>query len=90
MNAQLGPKSAILLGEMLYTNKGLKHLDLGYNSLTESGISEIFKALEENRVLEHIDVTSNNVGPAACCVLASCSPASSPDSSSASSKEAAM
>ena len=32
-------------------------------------MSVIFQGLEENRVLEHLDVTSNNVGPAACCTL---------------------
>ena len=35
---QLGYQSAILIGDMLTTNKALRYLDLGYNSLTDSGV----------------------------------------------------
>ena len=66
---QMGPQSAVLLGEMLSTNTALKWLSLAYNSLQDHGVQEIFSNLLFNETLTYLDVSRNQFGPAAVCVL---------------------
>eukprot|EP01080_Neovahlkampfia_damariscottae_P009270 gene9270-1357_t len=57
----IGDRGAYVLGIALKGNTTLKRLKIGYNHITDYGISKIFQALFENESLEEFNVEGNQI-----------------------------
>jgi hypothetical protein len=66
---RISGRDAALLGDALAGNDGLTFLSLAFNALEDSGAQQIAAALKFNDILEHLDVSGNNVGPKAAVVF---------------------
>ncbi len=65
----IGPEAGSALASLLSSSRSLKYIDIHGNNLCSEGMKALTAGLS-NSVIEHMDLSSNNIGPGTGAVLA--------------------
>ena len=60
-SSHIGGDDADNIGRMLYHNKSIRSIDLGYNHIEDDGLKRLVEHLKSNTTLKRLDLTSNDI-----------------------------
>ena len=57
----IGDTGPGLIGEMLYHNKSIAHIELGQNEIGDDGVKRLVKHLNSHKVIDYLDLQDNRI-----------------------------
>ena len=60
-NCKLGVSGADKIGKILYHNKSITSVDLGWNGIGDEGVEKLVEHLKSNKIIKHLSLGGNDI-----------------------------